>query len=257
MSLDLDHELFNARQIDRIAVINFKKNLIRQLTDLNLKEALFKHLNNISRDNTIKVVLCMGNPEKIKREEIIAFFNELTDSTTGIDQISRIYNAINQLVLLIRGMGKIVVHADSGEVMSFFLNISLACDYRIVGDKTVFQYPLLELGLVPKGGGIFFMARKLGTSKTMELLLSGKDIDAREALALGLVDKVVPSENIEAAAMETAGMIANKPMHFISGIKKLLNFSSKDLDSFLDLENAQLLECIKSSGFRQRLAQYS
>lgn len=257
MSLDFDHELFTARQIDRIAVINLKKNLIRQLTDLNLKEGLFKHLNNISRDNTVKVVLCMGNPEKIKRMEIIAFLNELTGSTTGIDQISRIYNAINQLVLLIRGMSKIIVHADSGEVMSFFLNISLACDYRIIGDKTVFQYPLLELGLVPKGGGIFFMARKLGTSKTMELLLAGKDIDAREALALGLVDRVVPSENIEAAAMETAAMIANKPMRFISGIKKLLNLSSRDLDSFLDQENTQLLECIKSGGFRQRLAQYS
>ena len=47
MNLDFDHELFTARQIDRIAVINLKKNLIRQLTDLNLKEGLFKHLNNI------------------------------------------------------------------------------------------------------------------------------------------------------------------------------------------------------------------
>jgi enoyl-CoA hydratase/carnithine racemase len=249
MGLDFDHELFNAKQIDQIAVIRFKKNLIRQLTDLNLKEALFKYLHAASKDKVIKVI------EKIKCEEIIAFFNELSASSIGVDQISRVYNAINQLVLLIREMDKIVVHADSGEVLSLFLNISLACDYRIIGDKTVFQYPLLEFGLIPKGGGIFFLAQKLGTSKTMELLLSGKDIDAREALELGLVDRVVPSEDIETAAQETAEKIASKPMPFISGVKRLLHFANKDLESFLDYENAQLLECIKSGCFRQGVDQ--
>jgi enoyl-CoA hydratase/carnithine racemase len=241
MVLDFDHELFTAKQLDQIAVIRFKKNLIRQLTDLNLKEALFKYLHTASNDKVVKV----------KCEEIITFFNELSASSIGIDKISRVYNAINQLVLLIRQMDKIVVHADSGEVLSLFLNISLACDYRIVGDKTVFQYPLLEFGLIPKGGGIFFLAQKLGTSKTMELLMSGKDIDAREALELGLVDRVVPSKDIETAAQETAEKIASKPMPFISGVKRLMHYAAKDLESFLDYENAQLLECIKSGCFRQ------
>jgi 2-(1,2-epoxy-1,2-dihydrophenyl)acetyl-CoA isomerase len=251
MGLDFDHELFTARQNDQIAVIRFKKNLIRQLTDLNLKEGLFKYLHAVSNDKVIKVMVCFGNPEKIKCEEIITFFNELSASAIGIDQISRVYNAINQLVLLIREMDKIVVHADSGEVLSLFLNISLACDYRIIGDKTVFQYPLLEFGLIPKGGGIFFLAQKLGTSKTMDLLMSGKDIDAREALELGLVDKVVPSKDIEKAAQEAAEKIASKPMPFISGVKRLMHYAAKDLESFLDYENAQLLECIKSGCFRQ------
>lgn len=255
MGLDFDHELFNAKQMDQIAVIRFKKNLIRQLTDLNLKEALFKYLHAASTDKKIKVIVCFGNPEKIKCNEIITFFNELSKSAIGVDQISRVYNAINQLVLLMRETDKIIVHADSGEVLSLFLNISLACDYRIIGEKTVFQYPLIEFGLIPKGGGIFFLAQKLGTSKTMELLLSAKDIDARQALALGLVDRVVPSEDIETAAQETAEKIASKPMPLISGVKRLLHFATKDLESFLDYENTQLLECIKSGCFRQGLDQ--
>jgi len=89
----------------------------------------------------------------------------------------------------------------------------------------------------------------------MELLLSGKNIEAREALELGLVDRVVPSEDIETVARETAEKIASKPMAFISGVKKLLHYASKDLESFLDFENAQLLECIKSGCFRQGLDQ--
>jgi len=251
MSLDFDHELFRARQIDQVAVIRFRRNLIRQLTDLSLKEALFKYLKEASADREIKVVLAFGNPEKIKQNEIVAFLGEITGSAATTDHISRIYNAINQLVLLIRNSDKIIIHADDGEILSFFFNVSLACDYRIVGDKTVLQHPLLELGMVPKGGGIFFMAQKLGASKTLDLLLSGEDIDAGRALDLGLVDKVVPSDDIDAAALEIAAKIAEKPRHFICGVKRLLNASSECLETFLDRENEQLLECIKSGDFKQ------
>lgn len=255
MALDIENNLFNAEQIENIAVIRFKKNLIRQLTDLNIKEALFDYLHQAEDDRNIKVMLILGSPEKIRRKELIEFYNELSESKSKINHIARIYNAINQLILLIRNMNKMVIHADSGEVLSLFLNVSLACDYRIIGDRTVFQYPTLELGLVPKGGGIFFLTKKVGASKTMELLLAGKDISAREALELGLVDKVVSSESLDEAATQAARNFALKPMHLISGMKKLLNFPSDDLAKFLERENELLLESIRSEKFRRLLDQ--
>ena len=75
------------------------------------------------------------------------------------------YNVIDQLVLAIMGLNKIVIHANSGKVISTFLNISLACDYSIIADNTVFQNPYIDLGTVPKGDGAFFLSKKLGASK--------------------------------------------------------------------------------------------
>jgi 2-(1,2-epoxy-1,2-dihydrophenyl)acetyl-CoA isomerase len=253
MVLNVEHNLFSAKQTDDIAIISFKKNLIRQLTNLSLKEPLLDYLNKVSDDKGIKVVLMFGSPEKIKSEELIEFYGELSDAKSDIYNITRIYNAINQLILMIRGIKKMVIYADSGEILSLFMNVSFACDYRIIGERTVFQFPTLDLGLVPKGGGIFFMTKKIGESKTLELLLSGKDITAREALELGIVDKVVPSESLDEASIQMAQNFARKPMHLISSVKQLLNFPPDDLIKFLERENELLYGCIRSEKFRNRL----
>jgi len=77
-------------------------------------------------------------------------------------------------------LNKIVVHADSGEVIPLFLKVNLACDYRVVAENTVFRNPCLELGLDPKGGGGFFLSKMLGRSKALEVLLYEGDIPAKE-----------------------------------------------------------------------------
>jgi 2-(1,2-epoxy-1,2-dihydrophenyl)acetyl-CoA isomerase len=255
MALNVEHNLFSAKQIDNIAIVSFKKNLIRQLTKIYLKELLFDYLNEVSDDKGIKIVLILGSPEKIRGKELIEFYGELSGPTSHIYDIARIYNAINQLILIIHGINKMVIHADNGKVLSLFLNISLACDYRIIGDNTLFQFPTLELGLVPKGGGIFFLTKKIGGYKTWELLLSGKDITAQEALEMGLVDKVVSSESLYEAAIQVARNFSRKPMHLISNAKKLLNFPLDDLRGFLERENELLLESVRSEKFRNRLDQ--
>jgi len=255
MALNVEHNLFSAKQIDNIAIVSFKKNLIRQLTKVYLKELLFDYLHEVSDDKGIKIVLILGSPEKIRGKELIEFYGELSGPTSHIYDIARIYNAINQLILIIHGINKMIIHADNGKVLSLFLNISLACDYRIIGDKTLFQFPTLELGLVPKGGGIFFLTQKIGSYKTWELLLSGKDITAQEALEMGLVDKVVSSESLYEAAIQVARNFARKPMHLISNAKKLLNFPLDDLKGFLERENELLLESVRSEKFRNRLDQ--
>ncbi|MDO9109975.1 MAG: enoyl-CoA hydratase/isomerase family protein, partial [Desulfatirhabdiaceae bacterium] len=253
MPFELDHEMFSSTQIEEVAVIRFKGNLLFQFSDLYLKEALFDHLHKVSHSRDIKVILFFGSQDKIRRQDKIQFFHDLSQPGVDVKRVTRIYNSVNQLILMIQKMQKLVIHADNGEVGSLFMNVSLACDYRIIGDKTVFQYPTIELGLVPKGGGVFFLSRILGESKTIELLLSGDDVDAAQALALGLVNQVVPSATLEKSAVETAQRFSKKPLRLITGVKKLQHLISKDLPVFLELENQILLEAIASERFRKRL----
>jgi len=253
---NIEHRLFEAKQIETLAIIRLKKDLIRQLTDLNLKEGLFKYLHKVSDEKSIKVVLCVGSPEKIQQAEVIHFLGSLSGTHEGLNKITRIFNAINQLVLLIRSINKFVVHADSGKIFSFFMNIGFACDYRIISNQTVFYYPLLDLGLIPKGGGVYFLSQIVGTNKAMEMLLSGNEIDAKKALGLGLVNKVVSSEMFYDNSIKIAKNIANKPFSLIAGIKKLANLSSGNLAELLDAENRILLESFQSDSFKRRLGTY-
>ena len=253
MTLILDNPLFTADHIDNIALIHPKGGLLRQLTNLNVKESWFRYLHDVRSDPDIHVVVIMGSPEKLKRKEMFDFLCGMANSPSPTFEATRVYNAVNQLILFIRSMNKLVIHADSGEILSLFLNLSLACDYRIICDNTVFQYPTLELGMVPKGGGIYFMSRLIGPGKTLEILLSGRDISAAEALKLGMVDRVVPHAAIEDEAMAVARQIAGKPAALVRGIKKLMVAASGNLTDFLEKENALLLDRFRNEDFQRQL----
>jgi enoyl-CoA hydratase/carnithine racemase len=167
------------------------------------------------------------------------------------------YNAVDQIILKIVDLDKFVIHADGGQIISLFLNISLACDYRIISDNTVYKNPYLDLGMAPKGGGAFFLSRMLGYRKAYDILLSDQDITAHTAFEMGIVDKVVTLEKLEDTALEIAKKYI--PAQSLIGIKRLLNFSRKELSNYLEFENQELLRIIGppdlSSDFWEKLTQ--
>jgi len=250
---DQTHDFFSAKKIDDIVILKFNENLLFSATDLNIKQPLFDYLELISKSDEIKVVLFMGSPHKRGCEEYIEFYPKAFETEFGQYAIERLYNAVNQFILNIVALNKITVHADSGKVISLFLNISFACNYRIVADDTVFENPCLKLGLVPKGGGAFFLPKMLGASRAVEILLSEEDISAQKALRLGIVDKLVTADELENAALEIARGFARKPGTTLSGVKRLLSYSMKDLADFLQLENEVLMKIGRSQEFRKRL----
>ncbi|MFC1813969.1 enoyl-CoA hydratase/isomerase family protein, partial [Thermodesulfobacteriota bacterium] len=147
------------------------------------------------------------------------------------------------------GLNKLVIHANSGCVISLFLSVSLACDYRIIASNTVFQNPFLRLGLTPIGGGAFFLSKLIGSSKAYKILLSGNDITADEALSLGIVDEVVPTDSLEASALDAARRFAEKPARSLAAVKKLINFSMKDISEYMDIEHQELIRIVESHDY--------
>lgn len=250
---DQTHDFFSTKKIDDIVMLKFNDNLLFSATDLHVKQPLFDYLVMISRSDEIKVVLLMGSPHKRGCEEYVEFYPKAFETEFGHYAIERLYNAVNQFILNIVALNKITVHVDSGKVISLFLNVSFACNYRIVANDTVFENPCLKLGLVPKGGGAFFLPKMLGASKALEILLSEEDISAQKALDLGIVDKLAPADELENAALETARAFARKPATTLSGVKRLLSYSMKDLAGFLQLENEVLLKIGTSKEFKKRI----
>ncbi|MFH1153618.1 MAG: enoyl-CoA hydratase-related protein [Pseudomonadota bacterium] len=233
----IDYDMFSGETKGRIAVIRFKENLLSNLTNLNAKEKLFSFFRKTELDNDVRVVLIMGAPRRTDTETCRQFYQEFASGKAGIDDLERLNNAINQLVLKINGYSKMVIHAGQGNTAPVFANLSLACDWRIIAEDTLFQNPCLDLGLIPKGGGVYFLSRLMGRDATADMLFSGKDVDARAALALGLVNRVVKTDALETEAIEAANAFAQKSARALWAIKRLINYPSKELSAFLEYED--------------------
>ena len=163
-------------------------------------------------------------------------------------------NVFNQFIISILTSSKIVISVESGKVITQFLNVSLACDYRIIADNTIYEKPYLELGIPPKGGGIFFLTKMFGPSKAYKIVFSDKDITANDALKLGLVDEVVPLEELEESALSAAREFARRPARLLAAVKRLSNYSMKEFNRFLELENEEIVRIINSSDFRKEVS---
>jgi len=239
-------DFFSTENIDDVVIIRFKGNLLLSATDLNARDSLLEILDRIERSDSIKMVIIVSPLEKVGRQELFEFYLHIFKSKMGIGAIHRMLNIVDQVILKIVGLNKIVIHANRGEIITLLLNLSLACDYRIIADNTIFQNPYIELGTIPKGGGAFFLSKMLGTRKAARILMSGRDISASEALTLGIVDEIVPLASLEESALKTAQDFCRKPASSLTGVKQLINYQLRNLKAYLELENQALLKIIRT-----------
>jgi len=107
-------------------------------------------------------------------------------------------------------------------------DLALACDLRVASSRAIFGQPEINLGLIPGGGGTQRLCRLLGYGKAMEMTLTGEMVGAAEAMDIGLVNKVVESEELESAAMALAENIARKSPYTVKVAKRAVR-SALDL----------------------------
>lgn len=237
-------DFYLLKRYDDVAMLKLGKNFLSKLIDLAIENPLPYVFEHIEENDAIKALVIMNCPEKIGREKYINFFRQVIANEPERNSIHRLCNIFDQLILKIVGLNKLVIHTDCGEVIPLFLNMSLACDYRIVATHTIFQKPYFELGMLPKGGGAFFLCKMLGNSKTRQLLESEEEINAIEALELGIVDQVVPYKDLEKTAIQLALRLSNRSIRSLAGIKRLINYSLKDLKEYLSFENQEIVRIL-------------
>ena len=115
--------------------------------------------------------------------------------------------------------------------------IAMACDFRIASDTARFGQPEIKLGLIPGYGGTQRLARLIGKTKAMEINMLGEQIDANEAYRLGLVNKVVPAQELDRAADEFAQKLLSKSSAVLGIMKLAVNKGIEmDLDGALYYE---------------------
>jgi 2-(1,2-epoxy-1,2-dihydrophenyl)acetyl-CoA isomerase len=145
---------------------------------------------------------------------------------------------LNNVLRPLYMLEKPVIAAVNGPAVGAGFNIALAADMIIASDRAVFSQIFTRLGLVPDLGGMYLLTRVVGLNKAKELCFTARKIDAAEALALGIVNRVVPAEELMAAARALALEIAAGPPTSLAMIKTLLNKSSTStLEQMLEYES--------------------
>ena len=130
-----------------------------------------------------------------------------------------------------------VIAALNGFTLGGGAVLALACDIRVAASSMKIGFPEVKVGAFASGSGTQRLPRLVGRGRALDLLLTGRSIDAEEALAIGLVEYVVPEEELRIKALELAEMIAANPAGAVSASKRCVNTGLRDgLETGLALE---------------------
>jgi enoyl-CoA hydratase/carnithine racemase len=209
-----------------------------------MREDLLAALRACEDDTGVRVVVLTGAGRAFCAGGDVEFMSGLQKSG-DVESFRKLLDAGRDVILQIATMNKPVIAAINGVAAGAGCNLALACDYRIASEQAKLSESFVRIGLHPDWGGTWLLPRLVGRSKAMEILMTGRMVDAAEALAIGMVDRVV--SELMAAVDELARSLAAAPPLALAGIKRaLLASESNDLRAQIDLESEYQLVCFRS-----------
>lgn len=155
-------------------------------------------------------------------------------SATEAERFSRVGSG---LVMRLSRFPLPVIAAVNGYAMGGGCELAMGCDIRLGSEDAKFSLPEVSLGVMPGFGGTQFMQRIVGMSTAMELVLTGRTIDAQEALSIGLITHLTPRDQILDQAMALADLIASKPQIAVRQAKQAIRTGRQ-----VDMYSATALE---------------
>ena len=140
----------------------------------------------------------------------------------------------------VAGIGKPVVAAITGYALGGGLELALAADFRVAGERARVGQPEILLGIIPGAGGTQRLPRLVGPARAKDIIFSGRMLTAAEALEIGLVDSVVPDESVYAAALDMMKRYASGPALALRAAKQAIDYGlGVDLATGLEIERVQ------------------
>ena len=189
-----------------IALVKINRPKVLNALNHQVINELEKVMTEIKEDESVKGVIITGEGEKAFVAG--ADIKEITklDATTGME-----FALKGQKVFrLIETLGKPVIAAINGFALGGGCELAMACTLRVASEKAKLGQPEVNLGIIPGYGGTQRLPRLVGKGRALDLLITGRMIDANEALQWGLVNKVVPPEKLLDEAKELLKLILSK-----------------------------------------------
>lgn len=194
------------------------------------REAL---LDSQQRDDVRAIVITGAGPDFCAGGDLDNMRKRLGEA--ALDRKQSLSDHIQTIPLMLAGVDKPVLAAVNGAATGAGMDMALMCDIRVAGQGSRFAERYINVSLVPGAGGAWFLPRVVGTARALELLWTGRFVDAQEALSLGLVNEVVANADVLSHTLALARRIAEAPPMAVRMTKRaVLQGLSMDLRSHLD-----------------------
>jgi 2-(1,2-epoxy-1,2-dihydrophenyl)acetyl-CoA isomerase len=212
----------------------------------DLAVGLNEALGELESDKHIQAVIITGTGRAFCAGGDLAqiWKGRQDNDTTDLEPLLRVGA---QISLKLRLMRQPVIAAVNGPAAGAGMNIALAADIRIASETATFGENFVKVGLFPDYGGTFFLPELIGPARAAEMFYTGDMIDAQTALRLGIVNRVTPSEKLEAEVRDLAHKIAHGPTTSLRAIKHTLFGKAREqLIKALEAEVDEQLKCFAS-----------
>ena len=231
--------------------VTFNNPARRNSVDFETMQRFTETIKESFEDETRVIVITGAGDSFCAGADLQAGLSGARDVTTDLREV------INPGVMAMRSLPKPVIARVHGHAAGIGCNYALAADIIVASDKAFFSQAFIKIGLMPDGGGTYFLPRLVGYNKAFELMALGDPVPAQQAFEMGMINRVVAPAELDATVDAMAERLANAPAIALAKIKAgLANGLQSDLASALEFEAAGQGECFRSADFIEGVAAF-
>jgi len=242
-----DHLLVKKKGGVATLVMNRPDN--RNALSIEMREQMFEAVSDIETDDDIRCMVIKGAGEHFMAGGDVIAFADIAKKPAAErgKMFEKRIHGLAPTIYTLRRMQKPVIASVRGAAAGFGLSLAMACDMVIAADSSFYTLAYINIGTTPDGSGSYSLPRMVGLKKAMEIAMLGDRFGAEEAQRLGLINFVVPEDELEAETEKLATRLANGPTVAIGLTKRMLHASlNNDMEAQLALEAENFAACART-----------
>jgi enoyl-CoA hydratase/carnithine racemase len=183
---------------DAVATIALNRPDVRNAIDDNLRAELFAVLDRVGNDDAVRAVIITGKGKAFCAGGDIAGMQQRLSAPAGEVAFTgwQRQKRLHQGTSMLHNLSKPTIAAVNGAAAGLGCDLALCCDFIIASDQAFFAMSFIERGLVPDGGGLYLLPRRVGLARAKDLIFTGRRVKPEEALQIGLIDRLTSADNL-------------------------------------------------------------
>ncbi|HSQ64321.1 MAG TPA: enoyl-CoA hydratase-related protein [Polyangiaceae bacterium] len=230
-------------RVARTLIVTLARPEARNALTLDVVRALRSALDEAARDASVRCVILTGGGGHFCAG---ADLRKNMEDPAVMQKADEYIDEFHGLIRAIVRCPKPTVAMVDGAAVGFGADMALACDLRVVSTRSYVQEKFVGIGLMPDGGGTFWLPRLLGTARAMQLCLLADKLEGPKLAELGVAALAVPAENLRERTLELAARLEKGPPLAYAAIKEALYANLGDLDEALHRERTGQLRLLRT-----------
>src|SRR5713226_7601574 len=235
----MGYETILVEKKDQITRITLNRPAALNSFNDKMGEEFYSALKEAEKDEDTRCLIITGAGRAFSAGEDVSGLKERHGGDSRPSLGDHLRKKYHPMILRIRHMEKPVIARINGIAAGSGASIALACDIRIASEEAGLKQAFIGVGLVPDSGSSYFLTRLIGPGRALELIMTGRTVNAQEAATLGLVHKVVSAGELDKTVDELAEQLASGPTKALGLSKRVVNrVTNLELPDALEYEAA-------------------